>query len=216
MSFDGIAPYYCLMEAVLAGTKLQRCRLMWLDQVDDVKEILLVGEGHGRFIEVCAKRFPKAQLTCVDASAQMLRIAEAHWLRAGGLSGRARFQREELPEWTPPAGRYDLIATHFFLDCFPPETLADVVAKLASAMAPGGKWLISDFALPARGWRRWRAKWILATAYAFFRRVTGLAAAHLTSPDELLVRAGLELKCRRTIEWGLLHTDLWMRSQNKV
>lgn len=211
MSFDRIAPYYRMLELILAGGKLQRCRTSWLPEVNEAREILLVGEGHGRFLKVCAVRFPQACITCVDASAVMLRVAERRWREAGGNPDRVVFVHAELPAWRPPAARYDLLATHFFLDCFPPETLARVLAALAPAAAPGARWLVADFAVPDRGWRRWRAQIILALAYGFFRRVTQLQAGRLASPDGSLSQAGFQLVGRRVFELGLLHSDLWVR-----
>ncbi len=79
MSFDRLAPYYRGMERLLAGNKLHRCRTAWLEEVRDAKRILLAGEGHGRFLEVCAREFPQATIVCVDASREeTLAIAEAY------------------------------------------------------------------------------------------------------------------------------------------
>ena len=72
MSFDHLAPFYRGMEFVLAGGKLQRCRLEWLEEVKDSRQVLIVGEGPGRFLMECAKTLPDAQILCVDASAAML------------------------------------------------------------------------------------------------------------------------------------------------
>ena len=209
--FDSLAPFYRIMEFVLAGGKLHRCRLACLEEARTAKHILLVGEGHGRFLEVCARKFPEATLTCVDASRAMLRIAEQRWRAAGGKAESVEFIHAELPTWQPPAKRYDLIVTHFFLDCFPGEQLARIVESLSNAAAPGARWLVADFAVPERGWRRWRARLILSLAYAFFRRATALKARRVTAPDPFLAHAGFRLATRRTMEWGLLQADLWVR-----
>jgi len=213
MSFDPLAPYYFWMERVLAGGKLQRCRLAWADEVKSAGHALLVGEGHGRFLGECVRRFPSAQITYVDASAGMLEQARRQWIGAGGEAGRVRFIHARLPEWQPEAGAYDLIVTHFFLDCFPPAELTQVLAVLARAARPGARWLLADFRVPERGWARWRARLILASAYAFFRVATKLPAGKITAPDDCLRQNGFELLGRRLSEWGLLHSDLWGRAQ---
>lgn len=212
MSFDRLAPHYRWLEFLLAGEKLQRCRIWGLGQVRGSRRALVVGEGHGRFIEVFARVMPEARLTCVDASGAMLRQARGRWLRAGGDPARAEFIRAALPEWRPPLRSFDLIATHFFLDCFPPEQLELVALALSDAARPGARWLLSDFQIPAHGMGRVRARIILAAAYLFFRLVTRLPARQLTPPDLFLERGGFRLVCRRRCEWGLLHTDVWERS----
>ena len=77
--------------------------------------------------------------------------------------------------------------------------------------APEARWIISDFTVPERGWRRLRARAIHALMYAFFRVTTRLPARHWTKPDPMLERAGFRLTGRRTTEWGLLQADLWRR-----
>ena len=211
MNFDPLAPYYRWMERLLAGGKLQRCRLAWVEEVKMAGNVLLAGEGHGRFLGECVRRFPDARFTYVDASARMLEEARRQWTEAGGGPGRVRFIHARLPEWRPEAEAYDLIVTHFFLDCFPPAELARVLAVLARAARPGARWLLADFRVPEHGWARWRAQLILASAYAFFRVVTKLPAEKITAPDEWFRQNGFELLGRRFSEWGLLHSDLWRR-----
>ena len=209
MSFDCLAPFYRAMEFVLAGGKLQRCRLAWLEDVKDCRRVLIVGEGPGRFLTECVKALPEAQILCVDSSDGMLKRARLALQRTGLDSGRVKFQQASLPDWTPPQGEFDLIVTHFFLDCFPPQQLKQVVSRLASAALPGARWLVADFCEPPRGFARWRAKAILALAYAFFNVAVGLPARRLESPDKYLKEQGFHLKEREIFEGGLLHSDLW-------
>lgn len=209
MSFDRLAPFYRAMEFVLAGGKLQRCRLAWLDEAKDCRRVLIVGEGPGRFLTECVKALPESQILCVDASEAMLKHARLALQRTKTDSSRVKFEQAALPEWTPPQGEFDLIVTHFFLDCFPPEQLKLVVSRLASAAQPGARWLLADFCEPPRGFARWRARVILALAYAFFNLAAGLPARRLEAPDGYLEEHGLRLKERRIFEGGLLHSDLW-------
>src|ERR1041385_77794 len=51
MSFDALAPHYLWMEWLLAGRKLQRCRTAFLDEARAARDILLLGEGNGRFLQ---------------------------------------------------------------------------------------------------------------------------------------------------------------------
>ncbi|MEO7413794.1 MAG: class I SAM-dependent methyltransferase [Opitutaceae bacterium] len=211
MSFDRLAPHYTWMEKVLAGSRLQRSRVAWLDALAGRENILIVGVGHGHFLRSCAKRFPSASITSVDASAGMLRHAEARSRRSGASMERLTFVHASVPEWRPPRGAFDAIVTNFFLDCFTPDELRAVIGVLAAGAKPGACWLLCDFAVPLHGIARQRAKIIHALMYVFFRRVTRITARCVTAPDSLLAAAGFTLEGRRTAEWGLLRSDLWLR-----
>lgn len=217
MSFDALAPHYTWMERVLAGRRLQHARTAWLDHLEGrgaaapASRVLIAGVGHGHFLASCARRWPAAEITAVDASAAMLGQARRRIERAG-LNGHAiEFVHATLPTWQPPARNFDVIVTHFFLDCFAPAELGAVVAALAQAARPCACWLLADFAIPAAGWRRMRARAIHWTMYAFFRPIARVSARRVTAPDSLLRAHGFSLVRRRTTEWGLLQSDWWQR-----
>ncbi len=211
MSFDRLAPHYRWMETVLAGGKMQRCRVAWLDEVRDCRRVLIVGEGPGRFLESAVHKMREAEFVCVDSSAGMLERARVAVQRTG-QSARVNFIHASLPEWAPADADFDLIVTHFFLDCFPEPTLSQVIARLASAAAPDAHWLLSDFQIPARVAARLRARMVLALAYAFFRITTRLPAKRLVAPDDALTRNGFGLQQSCITDWGLLHSDVWKRT----
>ena len=212
MSFDRIAPHYRWIEGCCAGHALQRCRTAFLDALEAPARVLIVGEGDGRFLAELLRRHPRAEVTCVDASAAMLQLARARVSPAA----RVDFVRADILSWTPPAATFDMIVTHFVLDCFRPEDLAAVVGKLAAAAAPDARWLVSDFRVPAAGPAKWLARGVLRFLYAFFRRVARVPADHLTPPDEFLRRAGFDLHERKLFRRGLLHSDLWIRRAESV
>lgn len=212
MSFETLAPHYTWMERVLAGSRLQRCRLTWLEALRGCDRILIAGVGHGHFLQRCAQRFPHAEITSVDASAGMLRNARRRARLARPRMDGLGFVHAGLPEWRPPAGTFDAIVTHFFLDCFAPEELAQVVATLAAGARPAAQWLVSDFAVPDGGLARHRARAVHAMMYGFFRRVAHVRARRVTVPDPLLAAQGFALAGRASSEWGLLQADRWVRT----
>lgn len=211
MSFDRLAPHYPWLEKLLAGPRLQRCRVAHLDALRDSDRVLIAGIGHGPFLPACARRVPHGAITCVDASAAMLTETRRLARRAGLDFNRLDFVHATLPAWEPPAAQFDVIVTNFFLDCFAPDELPAIIAALARAARPDARWLLADFTVPARGFARQRARAIHAAMYAFFRPATGLRARRVTAPDALLAAHGFHLRRRRPSEWGLLHADLWAR-----
>src|SRR5712671_6722984 len=56
VNFDVLARHYRWMELVLAGEKLQRCRTAFLGEIPAARNILLLGEGHGRCLVECCRR----------------------------------------------------------------------------------------------------------------------------------------------------------------
>jgi ubiquinone/menaquinone biosynthesis C-methylase UbiE len=211
MSFDSLAPHYRWMEWLLAGKKLQRCRTAFLPRVGQAQNILILGEGHGRFLEECRRVLAGARITCLDASGVMLAVARRRLQRLGLTSEGVEFIHANALAWKPPRGTYDLIVTHFFLDCFRSDQLQEMVARLALAAKPRAAWLIADFAVPAEGPGRYRALVIHRLMYAFFRLATRIPARVLTPVDDFLRAHQFELGMRISSEWGLLQTDLWER-----
>lgn len=211
MSFDLLAPHYTWMEAVLAGGRLQRCRLAWEESLIGCRDLLIAGVGHGHCLRHYARRFPHLRIVSVDASERMLAHARQRAIAAGLDMAQLSFVRATLPEWRPTAASFDAIATPFFLDCFAPRELEAVIAALAHGARPKARWLISDFAVPECGPARWRALAVHGLMYPFFRAVTRVRAQRLTPPDGGLRAQGFTLAGRRSYEWGLLQADLWVR-----
>jgi ubiquinone/menaquinone biosynthesis C-methylase UbiE len=209
MSFDRLAPYYRGMEWVLAGGILQRCRTCFLLEAANARRALLLGEGPGRFLAELLRTNRHAEVVCVERSSRM--IHEARGALDPSDLARVRFEQADALAWQPPHGVFDLVVTHFFLDCFRREEVQALVARVAASATAEARWLLADFREPDAGWRRWRARALLAVMYGFFRRATDLTAFRLTPPDEFLERGGFRLAARRLANFGLAHSDLWRR-----
>jgi len=209
MSFDVLAPHYRWMEFVSAGEKLQQCRTAFLDRVAGANRVLILGEGNGRFLLECRRKLPDAKITVVDASAKMLARARRRLEGQGIAAERIDFVHRDALAWTPEAGGFDLIVTHFFLDCFRADQLEQLIATLARAGAPRANWLLADFQSARAGLARFRSNLILWLMYRFFKAVTRLPANVLTPPDVFIERHGFKLREREVYDWGLLHSDRW-------
>jgi ubiquinone/menaquinone biosynthesis C-methylase UbiE len=214
VSFDALAPHYRWMEVVLAGEKLQRCRTAFLNEVPAARNILLMGEGHGRCLVECCRRFTDAHVVCVDASESMLAQARRQLTAQNAGSTRVEFIRADVLNWSPPSKAFDLITTNFFLDCFREDQLERIIVRLAGATAPGANWLLADFQIPLTGPKRIRSRLIVWIMFTFFRATARLPANHLTVPDSFLHRAGFILHRRVESEWGLLHSDWWRNPES--
>ncbi len=199
-----MARVYRRLETIAFGNALQCARVAFLSQVRNCRNALIVGEGNGRFLRALLQSNPEIMIDCVDASEQMLLLA-----RAGT---RARFHHVDFRKWSSDQTRYDLIVTHFFLDCFDAEELPRVIEKLVSFAAPNACWLLSDFAQPMNGWRRLHAKMWLGAMYLFFRLTTGLQTRALVDSSRFLKTNGFVLREEKCARAGLVRAQLWDRS----
>ena len=211
MSFDLIAPHYCWMEPLLAGQKLQHARTAHLRHLFDVHSVLILGEGPGKFLAAFRQQFPAAQITCVDSSKRMLALAQNRVRSLNLSSANITFIHADALEFSLPSAAFDLVVTHFFLDCFRPDQLQQLIRKIARAAMPHASWLLSDFTIPRNGFPRLRARGIHRLMYTFFRAATKLPARALTAPDPMLHGEGFTLHRRFTTNLGLIHSDLWCR-----
>lgn len=210
MSFDVIAPWYRTLETVAFGNALQRARLACLAEIRAPSRALIVGEGTGRFLLELLRAYPNVEIDCVDASGRMLLLARQRL--EGHDADRVQFLQRDLLTWTPGAARYDLIVTHFFLDCFPETELAEIVGRLSQAATAEADWLLADFRIPANGFARWRARVWLAVMYRFFRFTARIEANDLVDPAPFLHSAGFALASQHLFRGGLLKSQLWRRS----
>lgn len=209
MSFDTLAPVYRPLEWVLAGRLLQRSRTAFLPQLQGCRRALLLGEGPGRFLEELVAACPDLEVTVLERSPGMIREAER--ILAPEQRDRVRFEAVEIQNWCPASAPYDVVASHFFLDCFQPPEVARIVERVAGATSPQAHWLVSDFRVPRRGWRRLRAQWIHGIMYAFFRTATDVSARKVTPPDPYLRQAGFRVYGWQHFNCGLIYSAWWRR-----
>lgn len=211
MSFDAIAPWYRTLETLAFGNALQRARIACLDEIGSPRRALIVGEGNGRFLASILQRHPLVRIDCVDSSERMLDLARHQVLETSpGEIGRVTFLRDDIRTWTPN-DRYDLIVTHFFLDCFTTQQVGHVVAKLADAATPDAVWFLADFRIPEAGFARGHTRVWLAVMYRFFRHVAGIEARELVDPSQFLRVEGWVLTREHLLRHGMLKSQLWRK-----
>lgn len=206
MGFDRVARIYRGLEWIVYGGDLQRARLAHLDVAGE-PAVLLLGDGDGRFLEALLREAPGAEVDVVEASAGMIELAR----RRVPNGAEIVFHQIEIAEFVP-CKPYDLVVSHFFLDCFDRVQIERIVNALTVCIREGGSWLISDFQIPAGGvLKRSRARFLLWVMYRFFRAATGIAARELVDPDPILRAAGLGLASRVESNLGFLRADRWSR-----
>ncbi len=206
MSFDRVAPFYRFLEISVFGEKLQKARLAFLGTIDPPRRVLIVGEGDGRFLREFRRVFPSCEIDCVEASARMIALARAR-VDGDGI----RFLHIDLLEWVPPPGRYDLVVTHFFLDCFDERRLARVMQVIALVTESQAQWLVADFDTPPGPVASVVGRVLIALMYSFFRATAGLETARLVDPAPFISAHGFRCCAERMALSGLVRSQLWRR-----
>jgi SAM-dependent methyltransferase len=207
-NFNLIAKPYRWLEYLTLGKALENCRLHYLPRLLDRHRALVLGDGDGRFLAQLLKRNPHLEADAVDTSATMLQLLRQR-CEAATPDANTRLRTHHADALTCPLeGSYDLVVTHFFLDCLTQPELNTLITRIAPALAPGALWLISDFRIPSDAMRL-PAKLIIRSLYFAFRILTGLRTTQLPDHTTPLIHAGLTRISHRRSLAGLLATELW-------
>ena len=211
MSFDRLAPHYRWIEALFAGERLQRCRTALLDAISPPRNVLIYGEGNGRFLVELLRRFPHTQTTVVDSSGTMIDLARMRLKREGLADAKVQFIQADALVWQPQTSSFDLIVTCFFLDCFREDQLQQLIPVIAGGATSDAQWLVADFQIASSGLRRWRSRMIVGLLYVFFRFATRLPGRRLIDPAPCLRAAGFTCEQQTEHDHGMLYSSWWAR-----
>jgi SAM-dependent methyltransferase len=204
MNCDGIARWYRALEHVVFGRALERRRFEYLNEVADARHVLILGDGDGRFTAEFVRRNSGATVESVDLSARMIAMASRG---VGGYSTNVRFRVGDARS-IAFEGTYDLVVTHFFLDCFENDELNGLVERVAERCEVGARWVISEFGLPESGLER-IAAWVLVRfMYFCFWFTTGLKVNRLPDYASALERQGFQVLRRSAVLGGLLVSEI--------
>lgn len=210
-SFDLIARPYRTLEYLTLGRTLEHTRLYYLPHLLTARNALVLGDGDGRFLARLLAANPTVQATAIDLSAEMLRLLRE---RCAPYAGRLQTRQTNALDFTPPEGaRYDLVVTHFFLDCLSQPEVEQLIRKIVPSLTSDALWIVSDFRIPA-GLMRWPARLLVRSLYLAFRILTGLRTSHLPDHTSALQAAGFHRIEQTPFLFGVLTTEIWQRSHN--
>lgn len=209
VNFDPVARPYRWLEYLSFGPWLGRCRNAQLTNLNGARHALLLGDGDGRFLERLLAAYPLLTVDVVDSSAAMLTVLDRRIRRSGSQARqRIRLHHADALEWSPTGG-YDLIVSHFFLDCFFPGQLEQLFDRVLPHALPAARWVISEFAIPRDPVASYLARGLIGLLYRAFGLLTGLRVRTLPDYATSLVRRGLVLSQDRHFLAGLLCSQIW-------
>lgn len=208
--FGWLARPYRWMEYLSFGRALERCRSHYLQDATDCRSALLLGDGDGRYAARLLQAAGQARVFAVDSSQAMLTALRA---RCAKHSSATRTQTccADLATGLPDEARvqrYDLVATHFFLDCLSEEEIEQLARQIVPVLATGGRWIVSEFHVPDSPLRL-PARALICSLYVAFRVLTGLGTQRLPKYREVLARVGFVQQRRTLLLGGLLVAEVW-------
>jgi ubiquinone/menaquinone biosynthesis C-methylase UbiE len=209
-NFDRIARLYRWLEYASFGPVLQSCRTEFLQELTRSRKALVFGDGDGRFLSRLLAANPGLHARAVDSSAAMLRLLEKRAAHAGA-SARLTATRADAVRFTPCDSGYDLVATHFFLDCLTNAEVSALLHRVRPALAPGALWVVSEFATPGPS-----SALLVRGLYFAFRWLTGLRVTHLPDHATIMLQQGFTLVARKQRLRGLLVAELWQATGDQV
>ncbi len=209
-NFGRLARLYRWMEYFSFGPYLHHCRMLRVAGIAGRSRALVYGDGDGRFVAELARRVPTLRIAAVDASPEMLRET------ARRLSSEAQVRLVQANALDCnvaafPEAPFDLIVTHFFLDCFEEAELALLLSRVNAAVEENARWVVSEFAIPQRNPARLLGILIVRGLYLGFRVLTGLKTRRLPDHGRVMRKAGWVLEDRRELLLGLLASESWRR-----
>ena len=206
--FDRLSRVYRWMEYFSFGPYLQQCRKLRIAEMTACRRALVYGDGDGRFLAELVQQTPEIRATTVDASSKMLlRLA-----RRLPSEAQVRLLHADALQCVPAGlsdAPFDLIVSHFFLDCFNEAEIASLIARVNGAVDEGALWVVSDFAIPRRKPARLLGTLIVRGLYLAFGLLTGLRTRHLPDHARAMREAGWILEDRRELLLGLLVSERW-------
>jgi SAM-dependent methyltransferase len=194
------------MEYLTLGRSLERCRNYFLPQLAQCRSALVLGDGDGRFLACLLAANSELHADAVDTSPAMLNLLE-HRADAAGARARVQTYHASALEFMPQRD-YDLIVTHFFLDCLTQPELDTLCSRIALHIQSNALWLVSDFRIPA-GAMHWPAHILVRLLYLAFRLLTGLRTSALPNHAAALTAAGFVQIAQHHSLAGLLTSELW-------
>ncbi|NQZ59583.1 MAG: class I SAM-dependent methyltransferase [Lentisphaeraceae bacterium] len=142
--FSRLAAIYDLLGDIAFVGALRRSQNCFLKILPHSKRVLIIGGGSGRFLVDLLKSHEFDFVDYVDISPGMIEQAKKNVGRQlPHLKSKVNFTCGSVE--SVRGQTYDLICTHYILDCFAGDELKEVMNLLHDSLGNGGHWLFADF-----------------------------------------------------------------------
>ncbi|MHB1795913.1 MAG: class I SAM-dependent methyltransferase [Acidobacteriaceae bacterium] len=211
-NFDSLARAYRWMEYCSFGPLLERCRFHFLSRCAQARHALVLGDGDGRFTARLLAANPTIQVDAVDASAAMLTALQGRAQSCcPDADARLHTLQADLRRFTPTDKDYDLVVSHFVLDCLTDDDVSALVARLLPALTEDAIWLVSEFSIPKKGLRRAAARLVVRSLYFAFFVLARLRVDRIPDYAGVFRDHGFHRREDAGYLGGILTAEMWKR-----
>ena len=211
-NFDSLAHAYRWMEYCGFGLMLERCRFHFLSRCAQARHALVLGDGDGRFTARFLAANFTVQVDAVDASAAMLAVLQER-ARSSCPDADVRLHtiQADLRRFTPTGKIYDLVVSHFFLDCLTEDDVSALVERLLPYLTTDAIWLVSEFSIPEVGLRRAGVTLLVRSLYLAFSLITQLRVRRIPDYAKVFHDNGFHRRENTGYLGAILVTEVWER-----
>ncbi|MGH9617957.1 MAG: class I SAM-dependent methyltransferase [Acidobacteriaceae bacterium] len=214
-NFDSIARAYRWMEYLSFGPMLERCRFRFLSECSRARYALVLGDGDGRFTARLLSENPDIHVDAIDASAAMLAaLRQRAQSCCPDSDSRLNTIQADARDFAPSGKIYDMVVSHFFLDCLTNDDVFDLIERLRPLLAEDAEWLVSEFLIPQKGWRRPAARMLVRSLYSAFSVLTRLRIQRIPDYAPIFRARGFFRSENAEYLGGLLVTEVWKREKS--
>lgn len=207
--FDTVAPVYPLLERLVYGGRLEKGRSCFLTELGQCRNLLLLGEGNGRFLRALLNTHPDCHATVVEISPKMTQAA--HATLTPEQATRVSWLQQSVFTAPLQAGTFDAVVTHYLFDLFEPPEQERLLLLGQKALARGGLWQDTEFLCNGTSAAsRLRNRLLLALSYRVLGALCNFPARRLTNPFPLFANAGFTLRAKQTFH-DHLAARLWQK-----
>ena len=202
--FSILASFYDFLGLLMFQGALHKSQIYFLNKLSSPSKVLVLGGGTGKFLIDLLKSNEVQDVTYVDISPGMIKKARGK-VKNLGFEGKVNFICGGLE--SIPNEKFDLICTHYILDCFNKDEVFTVIDKLKASLKPSGMWHFTDFYQDESSSLFKRV--LLKFLYSFFRLSCGLKVDGLADFKSLFKDRGLKLVEEKYFRGTLLRTALY-------
>lgn len=197
--YNRIARSYDFLSKIVFGKSLTQSQTYYLSSLARSKSVLVLGGGTSWWLNDFITTYPQVQITFIDASSEMIRIAKE---KTNG-SGKINFIHG-TEDSIPMDITFDAVVVFYFLDLFTNDSLPGVIKKISQTLSYNALWLATDFVNE----KKWHSLF-LKLMYAFFHLATGLQTSSLPKWQVHLSNQGL-IQSEHTIFYnGFIYSSVY-------